>query len=1529
MPFGGAKVGKTSKTSCCDMMTLWDFEKTVSKAVMQRALALANVRSISDLQELAPGSWYALVAGSSGNNYEVTVNFDTDTQDIQEYECDCPYDLGGPCKHTVAVFLAIRRRLDPKLARRTSANARAEHMEKMSELLAKAHALRAASKGNAPETAASSAGSGQSAQGVAALMGRFEALSREEQHAVRLACLIWENFSPTRFMEIFNQTGLRWNGRGLDNTSIKSLMGQLLDQGFLLREEGYIRCTRDLAQVLYAEPLKADDMMTKIWIDVIRRFLPLYSYSWSNNADLLSRYMRELRLDCLLSNTKDFEQHYQSLRTYPRNKMSRAAQLAQWLPEEPDLAVLNRLPKGILAFLLREQLSMTLMDLMPIGPYLYFTEENIHDFPAEDVQQLLVLLAQIHLLRGDWAGFDRILLKVKDEASLCFLQAMRLVQVGKATAAIESFNLGLKALRKQTRNSKQVTPGFPGLFHVVALFQARDYALYASIGMMLERSLKQDGPFSPAQTCLKAVAQHLQNQDAEAMRTLGHPVNQSTPFSQFFHTLASYWVKPEALSRPELERQRATLAQNGYAWMANEVAVMLAATALDGQAAADAETARLGVVPLAHALPRVEAWETGLNALLGIGSNAPQAKTVENETRLVWLVHLDRHMVQPKEQIFGKNGWSVGRNVAIDRLQSGAVPGMTEQDKRIARQISNYWSSNWDKMLQEMVGHPLLFLWNSPEVGFQLLREQPKLQVRPAEGGYQLSFSHKFDAPGVYVEKESPTRYKLVVVNEKQIEVLRALKGKPLFVPEQAKDKLQQAISGLAHVVEAESAIEDENLPELPADSRPCVHLLPVGNGFHLEFFAKPFAVAPPYFRPGEGEALVSGIVDGQRSRSRRDLKAEKKRLKETLAALETLGQAKQGDGIWDITDADACLALLAELHPLLEAGKVMLEWPKGEKFRVQKMVGLDELRVKVGEGRGWFEVSGGISVDEDKVLTMRDLIQLSEQAKGPFVELSPGKFLALTKAFQKHLQQINGLMTPQKDGSMQLHPLAALAFEDFAGLLKNAEFDQKFRENQQKFREAFSTRFALPKQFNAKLRPYQQEGYEWLCRSAAAGVGACLADDMGLGKTVQGLAFLTQRSKLGPALVVAPASVCRNWLQETQRFAPALNPILFGLGERASTVEKAKKGDLVIVTYDLMARESDIFGKKEWATIILDEAQSIKNRNTKRSETAMALKGDFKMMMTGTPLENHLGELWNLFQFANPGLLGSLESFNERFALPIEKYGDENRRDQLRRLVQPFILRRRKDEVLKDLPAKTEITLNVELSPEERAFYEALRREALEKLSGDGNKDMGAGEKHLRILAEIMRLRRAACHPKLVDDNAGFNDSSKLRLFDSIVDELLENGHKALVFSQFVTHLALLEAQLKKKKIKYQYLDGQTPLPTRQKRIEAFQQGEGDFFLISLKAGGVGLNLTAADYVIHMDPWWNPAVEDQATDRAHRIGQTKPVTVYRLVAEGTIEEKILKLHEQKRDLADSLLAGADVSAKLSADELLQLIASR
>jgi SNF2 family DNA or RNA helicase len=335
----------------------------------------------------------------------------------------------------------------------------------------------------------------------------------------------------------------------------------------------------------------------------------------------------------------------------------------------------------------------------------------------------------------------------------------------------------------------------------------------------------------------------------------------------------------------------------------------------------------------------------------------------------------------------------------------------------------------------------------------------------------------------------------------------------------------------------------------------------------------------------------------------------------------------------------------------------------------------------------------------------------------------------------------------------------------------------------------------------------------------------------------------------------------------------------------------------------------------------VLDEAQAIKNPSTQRAKTAMRLRSKMRVALTGTPVENHLGELWSIMSFLNPGLLGTSRSFEQRFARPIQRDDDAHLADSLKRVVHPFILRRKKSDVLTELPEKTVVTLKIPSSPEERALYSALREQALTRLRDPGR----PGEVRLRMLAELMRMRRAACHPSLVMPEAGIQ-SSKLEAFEELVTELREEGHRALVFSQFVDHLQIVRKRLDELGVSYQYLDGSTPPAQRTESVRAFQGGAGDVFLISLRAGGFGLNLTAADYVIHMDPWWNPAVEDQASDRAHRIGQTRPVTIYRLVMEGSIEEKILALHDEKRELADRLLEGSDVGGTLNVDTLAALI---
>ena len=597
---------------------------------------------------------------------------------------------------------------------------------------------------------------------------------------------------------------------------------------------------------------------------------------------------------------------------------------------------------------------------------------------------------------------------------------------------------------------------------------------------------------------------------------------------------------------------------------------------------------------------------------------------------------------------------------------------------------------------------------------------------------------------------------------------------------------------------------------------------------------------------------------------------------------------------------------------------------PEGKSFHLVGTASFNQLQLNIKKQEDWFSMTGELVVDKELTLDMMELLNLFEKSQSRFVKIGDGRFVELTREFCKRLQQVDRYSEKHGKG-VRFHPLAALALEGFIQNVTNVRTDKAWKTHISKLQTVTDSSLPVLSTLDAQLRDYQQEGVDWMTCLSTWGVGACLADDMGLGKTLQALAMLIRHAPEGPSLVIAPTSVCINWLAEAKRFAPTLNLISFAGNNRKKILDVAGKFDVLVCSYGLMQQKeaAEMLSKISWQMVVLDEAQAIKNFATQRSRAAMQLKAAFKVILTGTPIENHLGELWNLFQFITPGLLGSLNRFNKTFAIPIEKNGDNQARKDLKRLIQPFILRRTKGQVLEELPARMEIRLDIDLSEKEMAFYEALRRQALDRLSNDN--ETHPGKKHLKILAELTKLRQACCHSELVNKEISI-PSSKLAVFSETLEELLQNRHKALVFSQFVGHLSIIRNYLDEARIKYQYLDGSTPTAQRKKAIDAFQAGEGDVFLISLKAGGVGLNLTAADYVIHLDPWWNPAVEDQASDRAHRIGQQRPVTIYRLVTRDTVEDKIVRMHSRKRDLADSLLKGSDISGKISAEELLELI---
>ncbi len=468
------------------------------------------------------------------------------------------------------------------------------------------------------------------------------------------------------------------------------------------------------------------------------------------------------------------------------------------------------------------------------------------------------------------------------------------------------------------------------------------------------------------------------------------------------------------------------------------------------------------------------------------------------------------------------------------------------------------------------------------------------------------------------------------------------------------------------------------------------------------------------------------------------------------------------------------------------------------------------------------------------------------------------------------------------------------------------------------------------PRGLKATLRPYQEQGLSWLRFIHDIGSGGVLADDMGLGKTIQTIALLLsvkaeQKDEGFSALIVAPTSVVGNWEREIERFAPSLKTVIWHGAARKEQRDELFGADVVITSYALLRRDIELLQKLKLDYVILDEAQNIKNPLSATAQAAKEVNAAHRLALTGTPIENRLSEIWSIFEFVSPGLLGPLQKFEERFARPIDQ-GDSKQAARLRQIIHPFILRRTKMEVAKDLPAKLEVDKIIDLPPDQRAIYTQVLREVRAQVLGEVER-VGVAKSQLHILAGLTKLRQAACDVRLLGlpRDFGHDDSGKLSALRDLVQECESGGHKVLIFSQFVSMLKLMRAALDEDDIKYEYLDGSTQ--DRAACIERFQTDPTvPVFLISLKAGGAGLNLTAADTVIHFDPWWNPAVEDQASDRAHRIGQKKVVTVYRLVAAGTIEEKILQLKQKKKDLVAAVLSeDAGGGKKLTTDDLDEL----
>ena len=569
------------------------------------------------------------------------------------------------------------------------------------------------------------------------------------------------------------------------------------------------------------------------------------------------------------------------------------------------------------------------------------------------------------------------------------------------------------------------------------------------------------------------------------------------------------------------------------------------------------------------------------------------------------------------------------------------------------------------------------------------------------------------------------------------------------------------------------------------------------------------------------------------------------------------------------------------------------------------------DFKLNVSSGIDWLDLEGTIRFGDQSV-GLHELLEATRD-QNPLIQLGDGSTGLLPEEWLERFGSLSRLAEEGEGDHIRFLPSQALLLDAWLAGRPGVDLDRHFVELRKKLREAGEPREAEPPAgFEGTLRAYQRRGLGWLLYLQELGLGGCLADDMGLGKTIQVLALLQRRKREDSpegsptTLVVAPRSLVYNWLDEAERFTPELVTLDYTGTRREEIRDDFDSSDLVVTTYGVLRRDIAELRRYPFDYAILDEAQAIKNPDSQTAKASRLLQADHRLALTGTPVENHLGELWSIFEFLNPGMLGELP---ETLSTDPE-YGESDEVMLLSRALSPFILRRTKEQVLEDLPPKTEQTLLCSLGPEQRKFYEDLRQHYRSRLTARID-SVGLARSKLQVLEALLRLRQAACHPGLIDPERKHDESTKLDTLLEQITEVLDEGHKALVFSQFTSFLALLRKRLDALSVPYEYLDGSTR--DRGTRVERFQTDpELPLFLISLKAGGLGLNLTAADYVFLLDPWWNPAVEAQAIDRAHRIGQDQPVFAYRLIAKDTVEEKILSLQEDKRELAEAILGGDD-----------------
>ena len=1180
-------------------------------------------------------------------------------------------------------------------------------------------------------------------------------------------------------------------------------------------------------------------------------------------------------------------------------------------------------------------------------------QERFKTEPSNMSPSLRMQLAQGRLLALDFAGM-RTLLDGLSGVSLPLFAAAELAAGGQWQDAVGLFEQAIKDIRKLTGARRDAMPVDLARIYVLSLLAQPDPAAWTAARKfcIAESGSRTPSPHDWWGRWAHVIGTRLGEDSLDESTLAHHPALESREHSLGHASdrlLLAAWAGKEApgWTTESVQSLLLRLQQTQQLWLA--AWVLAAAQRLElGPLTLDLGARQAPANYLGA--PR-EPWRDALAAITSLGDEKASKAAAGSNTELAWQLTLDSHGrvqdVEPLERVVSARGVAKLKPVTLAKLKKNGAA--SARDNAVLRHIersiyggANSYQLDITQAAVALIGHPAVMFADAPGHWVELVEAQPELEVlrrkRADNGAEQFEFrihpqlvnvepprmfsgfgsSHdteiaKRDA--LRVLRDGPQHARLIRITAAQRRVAE-LVAQGWTVPASANAELGAALQVLSGLFQLHSDADAGQL--VAGDSRLRAQLRPLGDGLQLQLVAQPFGSYGPGVTPGQGRARLMCMHEGVSLATERDLQAENLARQAVLEALPFLDPELGPESPWLLADAEQALRAVEVLPGL--PGIASLDWPKGKPLRVTP-VDSTALTVQVSSGRDWLALNGEAQLDEQRVLGLQELMALTRASRSRFVRLGEGEYLALSEQLRQQLRDLDALGQAKKD-QLQL-PQAAASWLDETLADMQVGGDKQWHSRMDALASASALQPQLPAGLRAELRSYQLEGFCWMTRLAQAGLGACLADDMGLGKTVQTLALLITRAELGPALVLAPTSVCGNWLAETETFAPGLQCKIYGEGaDRAALIAQAGPGDVLVVSYALAQIDAELFADKQWATLVMDEAQALKNAATKRARSVAEFKADFRLALSGTPVENRLSDLWSIMNLINPGLLGNATQFAERFSNPIERHQDAVARQRLRRLVSPFLLRRTKSQVLQDLPPRTEIVHLVQPSSEERNFLEALRRSAQEAVAAAGQ---GGQAAPMQVLAELMRLRRAACDPRLVSPELGLV-GSKLGEFERIVRELVDGSHKALVFSQFTDFLKLLAERLDAMGVKYQYLDGSTPAAERTRRVAAFQRGEGEVFLISLKAGGFGLNLTMADYVLIVDPWWNPAAEDQATGRAHRMGQKRPVTVYRLVTAGSVEERIIDLHREKRGLADGILEGQDEATVLDAKALTELL---